>query len=240
MVFAGLFFDSIMNDIQNSMNPPFVISFQRVFFAVSLMIITAIYLNYMSHGEDVPPRKQFSSFPKQIGEWSGTVSYFDQYVYNILGVDDSILILFNGPDKKQVQVYVSYYQSQREGGLIHSPKNCMPGSGWKIVSTSTEEVTTSKKNIKVMKLLIEKDLNKQVVLYWFQSRGRYISSEYMQKIYLVWDGIFQNRTDGSFVRLIAPANSKGEAYVTDLLKSFASEIMPVLNQYLPGKNIYNE
>ncbi len=211
-----------------------MISYKRAFTATFLMIITAVYLNYLSHGEAVPPSKQFSSFPKQIEEWHGEVSYFDASVYEILGVDDSILISFDGPDKKQVQVYVGYYQSQREGDLIHSPKNCMPGSGWEITSTSIEEVTAGGRNFNVIKLLLEKGLHKQVVFYWFQSRGRYISSEYWQKIYLILDAVFQNRTDGSFVRLIAPIDSRGEPFTTDYLKSFTSQLIPILNQYLPG------
>jgi len=217
------------------MNDSYQISFQRILLATSLMIITAIYLNFMSHGENVPPSKQFLSFPKQIGEWHGTVSYFDQSIYDVLGVDDSILISFKSQDTKQVQVYVGYYQSQREGDLIHSPKNCMPGSGWDITSTSIEEVKTSGENVKVIKLLLEKGINKQVVLYWFQSRGRFISSEYWQKIYLILDALFRGRTDGSFIRLIAPIDSRGEAYSTDYLKSFASDLIPILNKYLPGK-----
>ncbi|MBA4366814.1 MAG: EpsI family protein [Desulfobacterium sp.] len=197
--------------------------------------MTFILLKYMSYSENVPPKKQFSTFPKQIGEWHGTISYFDQSIYNELGVDDSILISYLGPDKKQIQVYVGYYQSQKEGSVIHSPKNCMPGSGWEITSTITEEVKISGSTIELIRLVINKGLDKQVVLYWFQERGRYISSEYWQKIYLVWDAIFRKRSDGSFVRLIATVDSRGEKYAADFLKSFVSELTPILNQYIPGE-----
>jgi EpsI family protein len=208
---------------------------KRIVFATSLMMMTFILLKYMSYSENVPPKKQFSTFPEQIGEWHGTISHFDQSIYDELGVDDSILISYSGLDKKQIQVYVGYYQSQKEGSVIHSPKNCMPGSGWEITSTITEEVKIPGSTINLIRLVIKKGLDEQIVLYWFQERGRYISSEYWQKIYLVWDAIFHKRTDGSFVRLIAPVDSRGEKYTIDFLKSFASELIPILNQYIPGE-----
>jgi EpsI family protein len=80
---------------------------------------------------------------------------------------------------------------------------------------------------------LEKEAQQQVVLYWFQSRGRFIASEYMQKIYLVWDAIFKNRTDGSFIRLIAPVH-ENETDTTDYVKTLAQDLIPILEQYLPS------
>lgn len=183
-------------------------------------------------------KKKFSTFPKQVGAWIGKESFFEQKIYDKLGVDDSVLISYKSNDTREVQLYVGYYESQREGDLIHSPKNCMPGSGWNITDTSLEEIIipgNKTKKIKAIKLILEKGINRQVVLYWFQSRGRFIASEYWQKIYLVWDAIFKNRTDGSFVRLIAPVNDKGVESATDYLKSFAVAVIPILNEYIPGE-----
>ena len=217
---------------------PSKISMKRIIIASSLMVLTFIFLSFMSHGRDIPSKKPFSTFPKKIGEWIGQESFFDQKIYEILGVEDSVLISYRDPEGKEVQLYVGYYDSQREGDLIHSPKHCMPGAGWEITQTSLEEMTlpgSKRKTIKVIKLILEKGIHKQVVLYWFQSRGRFISSEYLQKIYLVWDAIFKNRTDGSFVRLIAPVHTKGMDYTLNYLKAFAQQLIPVLEEYIPGE-----
>lgn len=197
------------------------------------MLFTTVYLNYMSHGEAVPTRRPLAEFPTNIDGWSGKASRFDDDIYRVLGVDDSILMSYVDNENRSVQLYVGYYESQREGDLIHSPKNCMPGSGWNITSTSIENVLVGGKEIPVIKLILERGISKQVSLYWFQSRGRYISSEYWQKIYLVWDAISKNRTDGSFVRLISPVDSRGEEFASGYLKSFASKLIPILNDYLP-------
>ena len=201
------------------------------------MILTAVCVVYIGHGEDVHPNKPLSSFPTKIGQWTGAQDKFDARIYQALGVDDSFLANYRSPEASGVQLYVGFYQSQREGDLIHSPKNCMPGAGWNIVETSIETldgVAESTKKTNVIKLVLQNGIQKQVVLYWFQSRGRIISSEYMQKIYLVVDSIMRHRTDGSFVRLIAPVSNNDEEKALNTLKDFAVQLMPILNDYIPS------
>ncbi len=181
-------------------------------------------------------KKPFSTFPTQIGPWQGVEDHFDERVYQVLGVDDSFLANYKGPSDPWVNLYIGFYDSQREGDLIHSPKNCMPGGGWKITDVSIETLRSGNEiatEHKIIKLVLEKGKSKQISLYWYQSRGRIISSEYMQKIYLVWDAITRNRTDGSFVRLIAPVVDSEEQTLTTL-KSFAQELFPILQDYIPS------
>ena len=203
--------------------------------AASVLMLTAFcYLSFFNKSEAVPPKKELSTFPKTIGAWTGSEAFFDPQVYDVLGVDDSVLINYTSPDGKFVQLYVGYYHSQREGDLIHSPKNCLPGAGWLITRTSTEQLSLPEKDIDVIKLILEKGEEKQMVLYWFQSRGRFIASEYAQKIYMVWDSLTKNRTDEAFIRLIAPVGIKGDNFSTNYLKDFAEQIIPILEEYLPG------
>ena len=211
--------------------------FKRAISASALMIFTALCLVYLSQGESLVPNKSLSTFPKQVGEWSGKEDWFDQRIYKALGVDDSFLATYTSPRGQKINLYIGFYTSQREGDLIHSPKNCMPGSGWEITHSSLEELSvpnTSPDKIKMIKLTLEKGVQKQTAVYWYQSHGRFIASEYMQKIYLVIDSITMHRTDGSFVRLIAPvADGAEERTLTDL-KDFAKHIIPILNQYIPS------
>jgi EpsI family protein len=203
---------------------------------IVILLISAAGLTTMfSHSERIKPNRSFSQFPLEIGSWRGVTSQMDERVYNILGVEDYIMATFEKNPGKTVNLYVGFYQSQSKGDLIHSPKNCMPGAGWNIVQSAVIpiELPKSDKTIKIARLLLNKDGQKQVVYYWFQSRGRIISSEYMQKIWLVLDSITKNRTDGSFVRLIAPV-MKNEADTERLLTQFADDIYPILNQFIPN------
>lgn len=201
------------------------------------MLLTFACLKLVNHAEDIDPIKPFSTFPKQIGEWVGKEERFDERVYEILGVDDSFLCTYRTTESRQVQLYIGFYGSQREGDLIHSPKHCMPGAGWNIIDTSFQELTRHNsplEQIRVNKLTLKKGSEKMVALYWFQSRGRFIASEYMQKIYLVLDSITRRRTDGSFVRLITPVMNGDEEKATIDIKDFARLLVPILGEYIPS------
>jgi len=204
--------------------------------AATLMLVTSTCLAYINKSDDQPLKKSLSGFPMQIGQWQGITDRFDDQVYKLLGVDDSILANYRDGKGDGIQLYIGYYQSQRKGDIIHSPRNCMLDSGWTIIEMSSLALDIKNKkgeHQKVIKLILQNGIQRQVAFYWFYSRGRVITSEYAQKIYLVWDSITKHRTDGSFVRLLCPVTEKGEMQATENLKRFAERIFPILGEFIP-------
>ena len=211
------------------------ISYARTIPIVAILVVTAILTSILSRTERIRPNKSFDLFPIEIGEWKGVKENLDQKIYNILGVEDYILGNYQNQKGNQLNLYVGFYQSQKEGDLIHSPKNCLPGAGWNIIKTRQETILfhPGQKPSQVIRLLLQKGREKQIVLYWFHSRGRIIASEYMQKIWLVIDSMTKQRTDGAFVRLISPV-IKSEETADKLLQEFARKIKPILDEYIPS------
>jgi len=211
-------------------------TWSRTLIVTAVLMLTFLVRLYADTTENTPLIKPLNSFPRQIGPWSGRESRFDQRVYDILGVDDSFLADYTNPQGRAINLYIGYYQSQREGDLIHSPKNCMPGAGWKIMQTTTEHVKLpdNGQSVEVIKMILQKGPHQQAVYYWFQSRGRIIASEYAQKVYLVIDSITRHRTDEAFVRLIAPISAGAEEQAFNDLRAFTQLLMPVLGQHLPA------
>lgn len=204
---------------------------------VSIIMIMAFGAQqYFSHAEKIIPNKPFSSFPTQIGQWRGEEEHFDAEVYKVLGADDSFYANYHDNQGRWINLFIGFYQSQSEGELIHSPKNCMPGGGWNILDSEIVPIKLKgslDESIKVIKLVLQKGESRQISYYWYQSRGRIISSEYVQKIYLVWDSITRNRTDGAFVRLITPVNSSDKE-TTVILEKFIQDLFPILTNYIPS------
>lgn len=209
--------------------------YQRTVIIVITFLCTAFITNLATRSERIEPNKSFDEFPLHIDDWNGKKNQLDDEIYNILGVEDYILANYRNSKKELVNLYVGFYQSQKEGDIIHSPKNCLPGAGWNITSTSivTVKIDSLTEPIKVIKLLLQKGGEKQIVFYWFQSRGRIIYSEYMQKIWLVVDSIIKHRTDGSFVRLISPV-SQDEDHTVTVLKMFTNKLYPILSGFIPS------
>lgn len=207
----------------------------RPLILVCLFIGTALATQLLSRSEIIRPHRPFASFPAEIASWRGEPAQLDGSVTDILGVEDYLLATYRHPRGRAVNLYVGYYQSQKEGDLIHSPRNCMPGGGWHILETGREPLVFpgAASAATAARLLIENGPDRQIVLYWFQSRGRIIASEYMQKIWLVVDAVTRRRTDGSFVRLMAPVTTT-EAETLEMLKEFARQIKPHLDAHIPS------
>ena len=207
--------------------------------AVTMLLMTWGSIQLLSHGEPILTKKPFTEFPLNMaGKWQGKELGMEQSVLDILKLSDYMMRVYV-PAQEQarmipVWLYVGYYQSQRTGSTYHSPKNCLPGSGWQFVETDHVSVPVSgTQSILINKVLIQKGLDKQVILYWYQDRGRVIASEYWAKGYMIWDAMTQNRTDGSLVRISVPVTTTTEdAYQYAL--SFMRDMWPVLLDYMPA------
>jgi EpsI family protein len=128
---------------------------------------------------------------------------------------------------------VGFYGSQKTGDTIHSPKNCLPGSGWDPVRAGQATIAVAGgRQIVVNEYVIQRDQDKQLVFYWYQGRGRVIASEYAAKFWMVTDAISKNRTDGALVRVITPI-ANNEAAAQARLVSFTQNLFPQLDEIIP-------
>ena len=205
----------------------------RYFIVIMLISGTIFYSQLMSHGKPIPILKSLKNFPKQIGSWSGETNRFSQAVYDNLGVDDSVLINYKNDNEDTISMYVGYYETQKQGEIIHSPKNCMLGSGWQPIYISEIDISLDSRKIPVMKMILEKKSQKMVVLYWYQSGNRAIANEYIQRIYFVYDSIRYNRTNAAFIRFTSPVLNNDYENAVKVLERFVKETIPILDDFLP-------
>ena len=155
-----------------------------------------------------------------------------------LGVDDYINRTYVSPDMFPIHLYVGYYQSQRSGDTMHSPLNCLPGAGWNPAKRGHLTIPINdKSSIEINRIVILKGIDKQVVLYWYQSHGRTIASEYWGKIFTVIDAVRTNRTDAALVRVICPVDGvedEAEAAAERRAVDFVKAMFPLLGRFLPA------
>ncbi|HEX4713342.1 MAG TPA: EpsI family protein, partial [Ktedonobacteraceae bacterium] len=81
--------------------------------------------------------------------------------------------------------------------------------------------------------ILRKGLDEQLVLYWYQSHGRIVASEYWGKFYLVYDALRLNRTDAALVRISVPVDHGDEAKAQQQALSFAKQITGDVDQIIP-------
>ena len=207
-----------------------------------VLLIAAAAIGRASRSEPVPPRESFATFPMDIGEWRGeSADRFDQRILTVLGVDDYLNRVYVAARGRTVGLYVGFYRSQRQGDTIHSPLNCLPGAGWQPVKKQRVTIPVrdgrgGTRHVTVNRFTIQRGLDRQVVLYWYQSHGRVVASEYRGKVYTVLDAIRLNRTDAAMVRVVSPVDAPGdepEALAEKTVVGFAQALFPLLETYLP-------
>jgi EpsI family protein len=204
------------------------------FWAMMLTLAGAsVGLHSLSHGEPVVLSSPLQNFPVELNGWHGRDVPLDKEILKVAAVDDHLNRVYRAPDGKLAGLYVGYYKSQQTGDVIHSPKNCLPGSGWQPVTAGHLTIALPNGALAPVNLyVIEKGLDRQLVLYWYQSHGRIIASEYSAKFYMVRDAIRLNRTDSALVRIVMPFKQDLQA-TQERATAFAQQLLPPLQNFIP-------
>ena len=130
-------------------------------------------------------------------------------------------------DPRWVELYVAYYDSQRKGASVHSPRACLPSGGWQIDEFDQHDVPNALADgspLRVNRARVSLGSNKTLVYYWFMQRGRYLTNEFAVKWYIFWDSLTKNRTDGAMVRVTVPIDDvtdapAAEKYAEDFIRA---------------------
>jgi EpsI family protein len=170
--------------------------------------------------------RELSRIPADIGGFTSTEDPpLSELVLQKLLPTSYISRTYKANDRN-VRLFIAYYAQQKAGESMHSPKHCLPGSGWEIWDYGSVEVPTAGRRFTVNKYSIQNGGERMLVLYWYQSKQRIIASEYVGKVMLVKDSLLEGNTAGSIVRLMLPdrpgALAEGVA--------FASRLIPEVQQ----------
>jgi EpsI family protein len=197
-----------------------------------LMLVGGIVVNAWEYlGETPAPRKELKDFPKQLGVWQqlGPDQRFDDASLSVLRASDYLMRNYRTAEGQSGNIYVGYYASQRDGATYHSPLNCLPGSGWMMTAPGTITIAPpGKPAFEANRYLIENGGTKELLIYWYQGRGRAVASEYWGKVYTVIDSVRLRRSDGAMVRVMVPVRESE----TDALKA-AAELAASASTFLP-------
>jgi len=133
---------------------------------------------------------------------------------------------YRKPGSPDIDLFIAFYAQQRAGETMHSPKHCLPGAGWEIWDSGSAVLQAAGGPYTVNQYSISREGQRDIVLYWYQSKGRIIASEYQGKILLARDTLFQHATAASIVRIIVPDHPG----TVETARAFASELIPQMRR----------
>lgn len=204
---------------------------------LAVLLIAGVFINLWERaGEARVNRRVFREFPAQLGSWRqvGPDLRFAPDVEALLRADDYVSRTYARPDGRMVSIYVGYYSTQRSGITYHSPLNCLPGSGWTLYDPAKIRITQDdgSRSFEANRFIVQNGDDKEILVYWYQGRGRSVASEYWDKFYTVFDSARMRRSDGAMVRLMTPIVTS-EATALELTADLAKQMSSVLPAFVP-------
>jgi EpsI family protein len=208
-------------------------------FGLLLVVLVAggILVNTWAYlGEAHVERQELKNFPIQVGAWKqeGVDQRFDAQTMSVLRASDYLLRDYRLGNGQMANLYIGYYATQRDGASYHSPLNCLPGAGWSMVDPAMITIRLPNgKSFLANKYVVENGNIRELMIYWYQGRGRMIASEYWGKIYTVLDSVRLRRSDAAMVRVMVPMTASDTAAI-ESAREFAAVTSEVLPEFVPN------
>jgi len=209
-----------------------MIKTSRFIIVFILLAIAGLYINL--HADiTVPMNKPFTEFPTVSQAWRmSSQAEFSDNVLNVLKPTDYLSRQYQGADGARVALYIGYHGGGKGSGGIHSPKHCLPGSGWYEVSSKRDHLEVNGERINLVRAVYQKGESKEMFIYWFHVKGRTLSEEYSLKLAEITNSFLYRRRDSAFIRVSVPfeTDEQGAAAVGE---RFVRDFYPVIREFLP-------
>jgi EpsI family protein len=203
------------------------------FLAAGLLLVAqAAAMHMLSLPERDLPTPPLGNLPVQLGQWKlQDEEALEPGVQEYLKPDSYVLRNYgNRAGNSSINLFVAYFKSLQNSYGPHSPRVCLPGSGWLIRSSSIRPLSVPGRHqgIPVNEYVLEKNNGRILVLYWYQNDRNIWAEEFKAKLTLLPDLIRYRRSDVSLIRLVSPL--RGEDTTQELADSqeFARLIFPSL------------
>jgi EpsI family protein len=171
-----------------------------------------------------------ATIPSQLAGWSATNDEkLPDRVEGTLAASSYLTRRYRR-GKDELDLFIAFYEQQRAGESMHSPKHCLPGGGWEIWDYGSAQVPVGSQQVKINKYFIQHTGQRAVMLYWYQSRQRIVASEYLGKIFLVKDALLEGKTEGSIVRI----TMQDQPGAVENGIQFASSLIPEVQRCFGG------
>ena len=201
--------------------------------AVVLLAQAGAYYT-VSAKEAIPEITPWSEFPSRIGNWRAlTDMAMDDAVIAELQPDDYLNRNYASRSGRVLNLFIGYFSSRRDGRAPHSPEWCLPGAGWKSLSTRVVQIEDAGGGeIPANEYVVEKSGQRYVVVYWYHQGQKAIASELGAQLYAIPDMVLHGRTDTSLVRIITPSSGDDVADAREAGFAFAREAYPLIREHI--------
>ena len=200
-----------------------------IFIALLLTVVAVFSLiSYMPVKLDATMKISVTDFPKVVGGWKAQDIPLDEHVYELLETKNLIMRNYINKQGEAVNCYIIYSQDNRK--VAHPPEICLQGEGATVVEKTAIQITDS---IKATKLILEKSLSRELVIYWYKA-GNLNTNDYIkQQLKVAINRMLRKSSSGALIRLATEIKGESQDKALSLLQTFAKQIEPLIQKYAP-------
>jgi len=176
----------------------------------------------------VSENARLDSFPLEFDGWVGVQETIPTYVINQLNPSGIFAANYANSDGARINLLIDYFSGNDPGGP-HSPRNCMPGSGWVFVSESERLINLGDHTITTVRFIMQLGESKRIMDFWYVTKYGETANDYTFKFYKMLSSLTLQPTDVAFIRFFAAADSISLAS----LDHFEQASLPLIYERLP-------
>lgn len=203
--------------------------------ALTILLGIQTWATYSNFQGGVPATvPNLDHLPSEIGGWEAMRSYaLEASVADYLQPDSYVDREYAHKSQGRISLFAAYFKSLKSGYGPHSPKACLPGSGWLVKGNREISSAVPGGAIPVNEYWMVKGGTEILVRYWYQNRRHVWAPEIMAKVYLLPDMIRLGRSEIALVRVIARVNGGDIDAARSSTENFIQAAFPVIRDRLP-------
>ena len=206
--------------------------------AIVLFLCVSLVVYTKPQGKVQVKERQLSSALSQIDNWQliGKVALLPA-VAESLQLDDYLYQNYRNGNQ-EVSLYIGYYLTTGKVGVAHDPLVCLPGQGWLVKHRDHGKLSLadgSGHSISYATMVVERNGQKELFLYWFQAYDKAVAGTFSQKITSLTNRLQGLGQDNAFVRLSCTMNNETEQQCRQILTGFIRDFYPLFLQYIQGE-----
>jgi EpsI family protein len=139
-----------------------------------------------------------------IGE--GTRSFVDEPLeadfLDVLRAREVLFRTYDPHADEPVWLFLGYFDRQKEGSQVHSPRHCYPGSGWNIERELRLPAPWGEGEVPA--LVVDNGAERRLVCFWYQLPSGIVDDVFRLKVALTRRAVMRAPQDVVFVSVSAP------------------------------------
>jgi len=129
----------------------------------------------------------------------------DRDFLNTLRAREVVYRTYDGSEGEPVWLFLGYFDRQKEGSQVHSPRHCYPGSGWNIESEPRWAAPWGDGT--VASLVVSDGNERRLVVYWYQLEGKTETGVFALKFAMTRRALLRQPQDVVFASVSTPVTA---------------------------------